>query len=132
MQVLRRLPHLASCSLKGCPVATAASYQQEMQALLPSLQIIDGRKTNWSGSQHEAGAGKKGLAAVSNVAKGKATAGNRGVEAMPEARKTEAALHTKQGWQQAAEPGPASKKRRRVAAPSLAAESEDKTEGRSS
>ncbi len=55
VQVLRKLPHLASCSLKGCPIADGPSYEQQMQTLLPSLQILDGRKGSGSRSQQAPG-----------------------------------------------------------------------------
>lgn len=43
-QVLQKLPHLASCALKACPIAASPDYKQDLQALLPYLQILDGQK----------------------------------------------------------------------------------------
>lgn len=42
--MLQSLPHLASCSFQGCPVASRPEYTQQIRDLLPSLQILDGHK----------------------------------------------------------------------------------------
>lgn len=96
VQVLRKLPHLASCSLKGCPVADAPNYQQQMQALLPSLQILDGRK----GGRNQQAAGEQNAKTESVKAKKRKPSSSKG-----ELDSTEAVIV--QGSQKAA-------KRRRV------------------
>lgn len=83
-QVLAKLPHLASCSLKGSPLAGTERYQQQILQLLPSLQILDGHKIGLTQMRAQGGIGKTLEAEsrrLTEKVKGSAELGKSGPEA---------------------------------------------------